>query len=58
MSLLQINIIAFRPSDNVIQVNEFDAFGIHVVLELCLRDTQLGHTNFGENICKPNMECR
>ena len=34
------------PSDNIIQVDELDAIGIHVVIKLCSRDTQLGHTNF------------
>ena len=34
------------PSDDVIQVDELDAIGKHVVLELCSRDTQLDHTLF------------
>ena len=34
------------PSDNIIQVDELDAIGIHVVIKLCSRDTQLDHTNF------------
>ena len=34
------------PLDDVIQVDELDAIGIHMVLELCSCDTQLGHTPF------------
>jgi len=34
------------PSDDIIQVDELDAIGIHVVLELCSCDMQLDHTNF------------
>ena len=47
LSLLQINISAIRPSD-VMQVNEFDAIGIHMVFKLCLHNTgtQLDHTLF------------
>jgi len=29
------------PSDDIIQVDELGAIGIHIVLELCSRDTQL-----------------
>ena len=32
------------PSDDVIQVDELYAICIHMVLELCSRDTQLDHT--------------
>ena len=35
------------PSDDIIQIDELDAIGIHVGLELCSRDTQLDHTIFG-----------
>ena len=34
------------PSDDIIQVDELDVNGKHVVLELCSRDLQLDHTIF------------
>ena len=34
------------PSDDIIQVDELDAIGIHVVFEPCSCDTQFDHTNF------------
>jgi len=46
LSLLRIDISAFSgPSDNIIQVDELNAIGIHMVLELCSHDMQLDHTH-------------
>jgi len=33
-----------EPSDDIIKVDELDAIGIDVGLELCSHDTQLDHT--------------
>ena len=51
LSLLQIKISAFRT--DVIQVDELEAIGmyIHMVLELCSRDTQFDHTHFSGKSC-------